>query len=208
MRKISILLFAILLPGIGAFAQKKKFHLKLEYGMKIGMNGSHFYLHDLQENNAPYIHTRWKTGFVLGAYVNMPLYKKISVQPEFLYSGMGGTYYDIREADTKVKARYNYFSIPVLAKYKISKKWAFIAGPQFDFLIQGKERVGGKNHIVSDGLKDFDIGATGGIEFWPVKRIFLSGRYMRGFNDVDYRADMMRYYMEGVQLTMGIKFSK
>jgi hypothetical protein len=206
MRKIVILLTAALFVSLGLFAQKKKMHVKADWGMKIGINGSHFYLHDLQDENAPNIHTRWKTGFVLGAFVNLPIYKKVSIQPEFLYSGMGGYYYNAN--NDLIKARYNYFSIPVEVKYKLSKKFAVLVGPQFDFLIEGKERVNGQNSHVSDGLKDFDIAITGGLEWWVSKHLFFAGRYMRGFNDLDYRPDMMRYYSEGVQLTMGIKFSK
>jgi outer membrane protein OmpA-like peptidoglycan-associated protein len=177
----------------------------IDWGLKTGLNGSHFRIDNLQDNPDPNIRAKWKTGFVAGLWVKVPVYKKFSLQPEFLYSSMGGDYYT--NVGAHVRARYNFFSIPVMAKYQWTRHFAFIAGPQFDFLIQGKEATGNGKFIVSDQLKDFDILATAGMEAWVTKCIFFQARYMKGFNDLDYRANKGRYYQEGVQLTVGVKLN-
>src|SRR5262249_34833019 len=103
--------------------------------------------------------------------------------------------------------KYNFFSIPVLAKIGLGKKWDIVAGPQFDWIIQGTETSDDGKIDVTNYLKDFDILATGGIEFWASKSIVFCARYMRGFNDIDFRSNLTRYYSEGVQITFGVKLN-
>lgn len=205
MRKCFIVLTVILFVSSGLMAQDKKMHrVRLGYGLKTGMNYTHFYLNNLKDALDQRFDRSWRTGFVFGGFVTVPVYKQFSIQPEFLYSSMGGDY--TTDQQDNVRARYNYFSIPVTAKYKVCRKIALLVGPQFDFLIQGKESTNGGKFKVSDDLKDYDIAVTAGFEFWPTRHIVLQARYMKGFNDIDFRPNMVRYYNEGVQATFGVKF--
>ena len=191
-------------------AQKKKFHVSLDYGMKTGINFSHFLVDNLSDHIDHDFNSKWRTGFALGMFVRIPVYKQFSIQPEFLYSSMGGDYYTLPSSSIgaqHVRDRYNYFSIPVMAKYKLNDCIQFVLGPQFDFLIQGKERTTSGVYKVSDQLKDFDGMVTGGVEFWAGKCINFMVRYMKGFNDLENRANGVRFYQEGVQATVGVKFN-
>jgi hypothetical protein len=210
MRKIFTIFFITIFISSGLLAQKKKLHVDLDYGMKTGMNFSHFLLRDLQDNEHHDFNSKWRTGFVLGMFLRIPLYKQFSIQTEFLYSSMGGDYYTPTSGPIgyqHIRARYNYFSIPVMAKYKLNNHVSFVAGPQFDFLIAGKERNSSGTFKVSDDLKDFDGMVTGGVEFNTGKTFNWMIRYMRGFNDLENRANGVRFYQEGVQATVGIKFN-
>jgi outer membrane protein with beta-barrel domain len=214
MRKFFTILVCVLSISTSLLAQKKteqkKFHIKLDYGAKTGINFSHLYLRDLQDNTDHRFNSKWRTGFVLGMFVKVPVYKQFSIQPEFLYSSMGGDYWTTpttSSATQHVRVRYNYFSIPIMAKYTLNKHWGFLAGPQFDFLINGTERNSEGTFKVSDNLKDFDGLVTAGVEYWAGNSIVFMVRYMRGFNDIEYRANMVRFYSEAVQATMGIKFN-
>jgi|SRR6185369_1593727 len=209
MRKIFTILFITLFVSTSLLAQKKKFHVKLDYGVKTGMNFSHLLLRDLQDNVDHDFNSKWRTGFVLGMFVKVPVYKKFSVQPEFLYSSMGGDYYTPTSGPSgyqHVRDRYNYFSIPIMVKYQVCEHFNVVAGPQFDFLIEGTERNASGTYKVSDQLKDFDGMVTGGVEFWASKSINFMLRYMKGFNDLENRANGVRFYQEGVQATIGVKF--
>src|SRR5947207_1497135 len=142
MRKISTIFFITLFTSMSLLAQKKKFHVSLDYGVTTGFNISHLLLRDLQDNATHKFNSKWRSGFVLGMFVKVPVYKKFSIQPEFLYSSMGGDYYTLptnSSASQHVRDRYNYFSIPVMAKYQLCPHINIIAGPQFDFLIEGIE---------------------------------------------------------------------
>lgn len=122
-------------------------------------------------------------------------------------TGVNVTHFNLKDVnDDKTKTRYNYFSMPMLLKFFFGNHWAIIAGPQFDFLIQGKESMNGQNFDVSDYLKDHDILASGGFDHWPCKCIVLSARYMKGFTDIDFRSNAVRYYQEGMQASIGLKF--
>ncbi len=207
MRKFLIVLTVFSFVTSSLLAQDKKSHKKfhVDYGLKTGINITRFNLADLKDAAAPNITEKWRTGFVFGAFLNTPIYKKFSFQPELLYSSMGGDF--LNNTGQKVRARYNFFSIPTMAKYTVGKHWAFLAGPQFDMLIQGTERSSLGKIDVSDDLKDFDILGTVGVEAWPSANTVFQARYMRGFNDVDLRANATRYYQEGVQLTFGLKLN-
>jgi hypothetical protein len=209
MRKMFTILTIVLFASFSLMAQKttqktKRVKVKFYWGLKSGLNYTHFSLSNLRDKAAANYTETWKAGFVSGMFVNIPVYKNFSVQPEFLYSAMGGNYY--KPDGSQVKARYNFFSIPTIAKYKFCKHWAVFAGSQFDFLIQGKETTSAGTFKVSDNLKDFDIFAVGGLELWAGKHIVFQVKYMRGFNDIDYRVNGLRYYQEGVQGTFGVRF--
>jgi outer membrane protein with beta-barrel domain len=209
MRKFLTILVCVLFISTSLLAQDKKLHLKLDWGMKTGMNVSHLLLRDLQDNTDHRFNSKWRTGFVFGFFVKVPVYKEFSIQPEFLYSSMGGDYWTAptsTSATQHIRTRFNYFSIPVMAKYSLNKHWGFLAGPQFDFVINGKEKNSEGTFKVSDDLKDFDGLFTAGVEYWAGNTIVFMVRYMHGFNDVEYRANGVRFYQEGFQGTIGIKF--
>lgn len=210
MRKIFTIFFITLFISSSLLAQKKKFHVSLDYGAKTGINFSHLLLRDLSDNVDHDFNSKWREGFVLGMYVKVPVYKKFSIQPEFLYSSMGGDYFTPYTGPggyQHVRDRYNYFSIPLMAKYELTHGVSIVAGPQFDFLIEGKEKNSEGTFYVSDQLKDFDGLWTGGVEFFTGKRINWMVRYMKGFNDIENRANGVRFYQEGIQATVGVKFN-
>jgi hypothetical protein len=93
-----------------------------------------------------------------------------------------------------------------LVKYNFCRHFAVVGGPQFDLLLTARESRSGGTYKVSDDLKDHDVLVTGGVEFWATKHVVFQVRYMRGFNDIDNRANTVRYFNEGVQATVGIKF--
>ena len=210
MRKCFTILSVCLFISLGLLAQNKKMNkIKLGLGAKTGINLTHFRINNLQDDPYPGYNSKYRTGFVLGGFVMIPVYHKFSIQPEFLYSSMGGDYWTNPTTTTgyqHVRARYNYFSIPVLAKYNFYKKFTVVAGPQFDQLIAARETTSSGVYKASDYLKDNDVLLAAGLEYWPCGHFVFQLKYMRGFNDVDTRANGVRYYNEGIQATFGIKF--
>jgi hypothetical protein len=198
MRKIFFTLSVALLCCTALMAQKKRWG---HFGLLSGMNFSTFRLHgNLTESTD----ASWKTGFVVGMFDKIPIGKGFSVQPEFLYSSMGGNF------DARVGGldhyRLNYFSIPVLLKYNFLKNWSALFGPQFDLLIQAKklDNTGGVNKVTSD-FKDYNFLFTAGIEGWANKTIVFSGRYMYGFQAVYGSTTTPEFHNHGVQFTIGFQ---
>ena len=202
MRKFVLLLASVLfilsLPASSQTTEKRK----TSFGIKTGGNIS-----KLRSDEKGLITSKFRTGFVAGAFVNFPLGKKsLSFQPEFLYSSMGGDL--INQFNESQNFRFNYFSIPLLLKYSISKKIGVFAGGQVDAIIYASEKNKFGEFDVTNQVEEFDAYVTGGLEWWPWKSIVLSGRYMHGFRKIYEATPQVPLNNRGFQLTFGLKFSK
>lgn len=173
MKKISlfILMTSISLASLQAQTVARK---KPNWGVKVGMNASNIRVEDGMDS-------KWKTGLAAGAFFNIKTGNKFSLQPEFLYSSMGGRNL-MTTAESSI--RLNYFSVPLLVKYQLSNKLGFVAGPQVDVMIQSKIKSTDGFETVTDNFRENSLYATGGIEFWPIRCFGLTGRYMYGFNNI------------------------
>lgn len=204
MRRIVLLLttvFTIFLSSAQTPTTEKQ---KVSLGLITGLNISKL---ELNGNGSGLLESDFRRGFVAGAFVNFPFSKSpISLQPEFLYSSMGG---DIRnQYNEQQNLRLNYFSIPLLLKYKISNKLGVFAGPQVDAIIYAKENNPLGDFNITKQVEEFDGLATGGGEWWPWKNVVISGRYMYGFKKVYTRAPQISMNNRGFQLSIGLKFTK
>lgn len=176
---------------------------KASAGIKTGINISRF---RLDGKIAGVLESNFRTGFVAGAFVNLPFGRSpFSIQPEFLYSSMGAD--NLGEQNDEHNYRFNYFSIPLLFKYGVTKKLTALAGPQLDYIIYAKEtNFAGEFNITRD-LEEFDWLVTWGLEWWPWKNIPITGRYMHGFRKV-YHINNVSANNRGFQLTIGLRFHK
>jgi hypothetical protein len=197
MRKIFSFLFILTFSCVSAQAQKTSPGKKhLNWGVKTGLNIS-----TLQMDKATGDIIKWKTGFVAGAFFRIKAGDKFMIQPEFVYSSMGAKKTSSLEGDQTF--RLNYFSIPLLANYKLSEKWRAVAGPQFDFLIIGKTFTGNESAETTGSYEDHSINVTGGFEYWPSTRVGFSARYIHGLTDISEDSGQMQN--RGVQLTVALK---
>jgi opacity protein-like surface antigen len=194
MRKISTTLIIALLISSSLLAQKKKWG---HFGLKTGSNFSAIHVADNDE-----VDSKWKSGFVFGAFVQIPLSAKFSIQPEFLYSSMGGSLES--NIGSKNSYRFNYFSIPVLGKIQFCKNWNALVGPQIDCLIQGKSNI---NNDITPSLNEFVFSVTGGAEYWVRPSIALGLRYMYALSNSLGNDNPIKWNNHGAQLTIGFKLN-
>lgn len=188
------------LPALGQTAEKQKIGL----GIKTGINVSKLNLNGKTPGPTT---SEFRTGFVAGAFVNFPMQKSpFSIQPEFLYSSMGG---DLKnELDENENLRFNYFSIPVLIKFHFNKKLAVFGGPQLDAIIYARENNKFGEFNITGSVEEFDVYATGGMEWWPGRDIVVNARYMHGFQKVYTTAPEISMNNRGFQFTIGLRFRK
>ena len=176
---------------------------KASAGIKTGINISRL---RLDGKIAGVLESNFRTGFVAGAFINVPFGRSpFSIQPEFLYSSMGGD--NLGEQNDVHNYRFNYFSIPLLFKYGVTKKITALAGPQLDYIIYAKETNFAGEFNITGELEEFDWLTTWGLEWWPWKNIPITGRYMHGFRKV-YHIDNVSANNRGFQLTIGLRFHK
>lgn len=195
MRKFFIIFLITILSSSGLFAQKK---IKSSFGIKSGINFSTL---RLDGTGSGIWETEWKTGLVAGGFVNIQVSNRYAIQPEFIYSSMGGRL--VSSGAGTDRYRLNYFSIPILAKINICKSFSAVVGPQVDILIQAKKYTDAGYYKVTDNFEEHDFLVTGGVEYWLLKFLSLTARYMHGLTDIDPSTLIMKN--QGVQISVGIK---
>src|SRR5690606_3564388 len=72
------------------------------------------------------------TSYHAGLVSEIKLFDSFAIQPELLYSTQGATY---KNAVAEFKNELGYLSIPVLAKFYLSKSLSLEVGPQASFLL-------------------------------------------------------------------------
>lgn len=164
MKKItlSLAVFALVLISSSSFAQG------IGVGIKAGAN--------FANQNITDITTESRTGFVGGAYLVLAFSEKWAIQPELLFSSQGSEIPDFNEV-----TQLDYFSIPLLVRWKPIKVLSFHAGPQFSTLLSAVDKSGDS---IKDNFKNSDFGlAAGATVHLPLG---LNGglRYVWGFTDV------------------------
>ncbi|WP_025743828.1 porin family protein [Aquimarina pacifica] len=152
MKKLILIAIAFIGLSITSKAQDIKF------GFKGGVNLATINGDDISDQ------VDGRTGYHIGAVVQLSLAETIALQPELLYSAQG-----IEDTDI------DYLNLPVLFKLKFAKILSVEAGPQFGFVVNDNFEVGEP--------ESFDLsGAVGaGVEFGP---FFGQLRYNFGFTDV------------------------
>ncbi len=157
MKKLFLLAIAIFSFSIVSNAQDVKF------GFKGGLNLSTINGDDISDQ------ADGRTGYHIGAVVQLSIAETFAIQPELLYSAQGLDNLDI-----------DYLNLPVLAKFKFAKVFSVEAGPQFGFVVNDS------SNILEP--ESFDLsGAVGaGVE---ISKFFGQIRYNFGFTDVIENAD-------------------
>jgi hypothetical protein len=154
---------------------------------------------------------RGMVGFHVGGLAEIPLLKKLSLQPEILYSTQGARR-DTRATDGPLtETKLGYINIPVMSKYYILDGLSVMAGPQLGILVAAKNEVtpsgfGGNGEYyekdIKDELNSLDIGLGIGAEYRLPFDVFFQMRYVFGLTNVnDESTDMVlgSFYFEDVK---------
>lgn len=174
--KIS-LLFLFLFFGSILNAQEKP----VRFGIRAGMNFSTmtFLDNSLPPENST--ETTGKSGGVLGLLMIVPLSGNFFIQPEYLYSQMGGF---TKYPQTKIDL--NYLSMPVFLRWEAMPRFSLLAGPQLDFLINAKQKAQQSAEDLTENIEARSLGVTFGTDILFYQAFLLGIRYVVGINDVDY----------------------
>lgn len=173
------------------------------FGFKIGTNISHINFAKGSPPPTIPVPTSWEAGITFGFLMQVPLSGSLSIQPEYLFSQMGGNV-----KSSGVDYKLNYFSMPIFLRYKASKKFALLAGPQFDILVSAKKIASGSSTNITHDTEERSIGATAGIEYQIIEPLSLCARYMSGLNNIGFgqRSNVQEFKYELVQFTVCVKF--
>lgn len=188
-KRIPLLLLAFLL----VFAVEAKAQLQPAVGLRAGGALAQLRGKDNVFNNDA---TDRKLGLTVGAFVEMPINRQFSVQPELLYMQKGGTVDEFTAEDEGIEeADFNlhYLELPVLAKYNVpvqSRRFApsIYAGPYVAYALGRDIDVDFEDSDLdvsfdADDMFDrFDYGAVAGID--------LGYRFARQMATIGVRYDL------------------
>lgn len=152
-----------------AFAQ-------LDWGVKGGLNVSG--IRDTDYDAKPSIY--------VGGFVEAPFNYFMNFKVELVYSRQGG--YD-KYNGVKTWRRLNYLNIPVIAQINLIGNLSLETGPQFGFMLNGKDKIKydghtSKHSIDSDDRKTFDFSWAMGLNYKLTQRIDIAARYNLGLTKV------------------------
>lgn len=180
MKKI-ILIIAVTIVLIPTVQSQEK----IQFGVKGGVNftnmTSNDYLYD----------EKYKTGLYLGATVEIPLSKKLSIQPEIVYSSQGIkgkalVYYPSTLPGTmpvvNAEHKLDYIKIPVLAKLYLVKNFSFEIGPSFNFLVN--DQFTSDFYTQTDLAEKFELGGVVGLSYKVKSNFVVNTNYLIGFSNV------------------------
>jgi hypothetical protein len=117
-----------------------------------------------------------------GIWVNFPLGRVVSIEPEFIFS----TYKYIPTYSTTnlslIDGNINYFTIPLLFKFNLGSAFALTAGPELDFITSIKSN----NFLMQKSdFTSTSVSINAGFEIFPHGRATIFGRYIGGLTDMN-----------------------
>ncbi|MCD9575974.1 porin family protein [Flavobacterium soyae] len=211
--KKSMLILSALFLCAAAIAQDQK----IKVGLKAGLNISSLTCDESELNSSA------KTGFTAGAMVEIPLTKRISLQPELLYSQQGTKHSfsdeDVINSNYKGTIELNYLNIPVMLKYFVLNGLSLQAGPQIGILFNAKNKyednfLGYQNKDSFDLLNyssGIDTSVNFGLGYQFKDKFYTDLRYNISYSNVFKESDVNRFINNDMknrvfQITIGYFF--
>jgi hypothetical protein len=152
MKKL-ILSFLVVLISMGSYAQEI-----FTIGPKVGISQSYMKV-DKTINDVKYKTGDARVGFQVGAFARLKL-SSFYIQPELLFSSVGGTINLNDPAQEDIKVNYNRIDVPVLVGLKASA-FRVNVGPVATFNIDSKNKSANE---VGDEIKNRYKTATLGVQ--------------------------------------------
>lgn len=190
----SLFLSAILALFFFSFTNAQGFGV----GVKVGTN--------INKMQGQSFKDQFTYGYSAGAYADIKLSNKWSIQPEVLFNQVSvdtsdkfSDLYDIN-ADKVSKIKLKYLSIPLLLNYNISKGISLQAGPQYGILMDQSKNLlqNGK-----EAFKKGDFSLLGGLQI-KLSSIRIYGRYAVGLNNINDIDNKDQWKNQSIQLGIGL----
>jgi len=169
-------------------------------GLVAGANYSNLRIGD----NTGGLDTKARWGFAGGVFLGFPLGSKLTLQPEFLFSEMGGKVTTGNVA-TDFEQKIGYISVPLLLKIHLGKAFAFVLGPQLDMTASSEKKTGDEKYLDNSGsTESFTFAGTAGLEIMPRGKVSVMFRYIYGFENI-YTSSPPQMFNQGMQGTLRFK---
>lgn len=163
----------------------------------------------------------------LGVYVNFEFSNKFAIQPELLYSSQGFRFNtdlafiqtanpQLNEPDFTTAVQFNYLSIPLIAQFELSDRFALEFGPQFAFLLNQVTKIKDFDGLDTQNLNEresvsgnfqLDYGAAIGVLLHINDRFSVSPRFYLGLrNRLNGAIGNVQNYNAALQISVNYDF--
>jgi hypothetical protein len=210
MKKTILSILAIACITSYSSAQETDYREKLLMGLKAGANYSNVY-----DSRGEEFRAESKFGPAIGAFVAIPLGMYVGVQPEILVSQRGfKSSGEILGVPYKMHRTTTFLDIPLLVAFKPSEFITFLAGPQYSYLLNQKDKISSDLGSVqsdqdfqADNIRRNILCITGGIDF-TIRHLVLGARAGTDLqnNNGDGTSTNPRYKNMWYQATIGYRF--
>lgn len=134
----------------------------------------------------------YKTGYHVGAIMDIGLFRILDIQPEILYSTQGA-----KVEDGGKDIELNYINVPIMLKLGLVPGVVNLEiGPQFGLLID-------KNISKTYEAESFDYALAGGLGVDIGDIFFIQARYVAGLSEFSKKAELKN---NTIQLSVGLYF--
>jgi len=168
-------------------------------GVKTGVNYAYL-ASELANKTEPIF------GLNAGIYIPILIREQLEIQPELLYSSIGGT---LKLGTTNVDHRLKYLSLPLLAKRYFGGLFNVQLGPQIQWLLNAEKSY--NDETLLDARSEFrsnDISIVAGAGYDSRSGLDLSLRYIHGMTTL-LKDDRFIYPKNRVlQFSVGYRFQQ
>jgi len=207
---------------------------QISLGIRGGLNLSKWSLNDEAKKEIEGFDLENINALLLGALVEIRLSNNLAIQPEVNFIQKGSRLVAVETAPVPIKVEgtttLNYVEVPLLLKVGTGfgvGRFDVLLGPSFGYALSGKRKfkatVAGQTETETENV-DFDeddiartdvgaqVGASLGLGLGSSARLFVDGRYLLGFSNLDQHehtggGDEPTIRNRGIALTAGIIFS-
>jgi hypothetical protein len=211
MKKTLVLILAFSSIAYSGIAQESEIDLrqKFNFGVKVGANLSTVY-----DTQGEQFDADPKIGFVTGAFLTIPIWRFLGVQPEIMFSQRGfratGV---ILGSPYKFTRTISYIDLPLLATFKLNNVVTVVAGPQLSFQIWQRDSFSTGTsptqvqEFNNDNIRKNTLSLLTGLDF-NFNHIVLGTRVGLDVQDNIGKGTVVtpRYKNVWVQATLGYRF--
>ena len=164
--------------------------------------------------------TKNLTGFHAGAYFEIPVGQRFTIEPGLFYSqkGMKVSQTILEESFLNLKgeisSKLHYIELPVLAKVYLTEGLHLYGGPQVAYLASSNVRAEagifgfsvGEDFQIDSGFRKLDFGLTGGLGYKFVNGVNISAGYEHGLSSLDEGTSHIDAFNRVYKFSLGYTF--
>jgi Outer membrane protein beta-barrel domain len=147
---------------------------QFQFGAKGGLNVSTLSGSDIKSAES-------HVNINLGVYARLPIARRVSLQPELVFSGQGAKFSNPDESFP-----INYLNVPLLLRFGLGEGFAFYTGPQLGFLLSAHDKFNGTSTDIKNVYKSADFSWAVGFGYRiPTTNLGLDARYNFGISNIE-----------------------